>query len=133
MSAEDRQAFLDETAESLLNANDFVQEIQELVEADELTRPRWRIINAALQAHYDGQYLYSVPLLLSQLEGMFTDLLVAAQVVKREGRKVWVLDAQTGQVLLDKGKKVTVRGLSHIVTLSGYINSPVLGDFAGSF
>jgi hypothetical protein len=129
----ERQAFLDDVVSRVLDADDFTLETRTVVESLDLTRPRWRLIDAALSAHYDEKYFYSIPLLLSQLEGMFADLLITSNLVKREGGKVVQIDPVTKLVKTSgpRNRPVRVSGLADLVKLSGFSDHAYLDDFAG--
>jgi hypothetical protein len=132
LEEEERRLAIDEKLAQVFAEEDFKTDLQSLVESSELTRPRWRIINRAIDAHLAGDYLCSVPLLLPQLEGMFADLLHIKNLVVRQNGKVYEIDPATGQPRLNvKGKQIAVPGLQRLVELSQFPTTPGLVDFAG--
>lgn len=115
----------DERAATWLADEQVQAELREAIAASEIIKPRWRFIAVALQSHYDGDYISSVPVLLAQLEGMYADLLILKQLVVRQDGRLYELDPDTNTVKLDRNERpVKVPGLHRIIELSGFVWVP---------
>lgn len=94
---------------------------------------RWHIIEQAIVAHQNRHYAISIPTLLAQIEGIFTDALVLRGAVKQNNGKLYARD-QTGSIKLGRDRKpVQLHGLSQKVQNSDLQNEPLLKDLARFF
>lgn len=123
-----RDAVITNRLLSLTRDSHFVDELQQLILESPVLSRRWEVIEQALVAHRNRRYVLSIPVLLAQVEGVFTDALILKNMAIRVGNKLCVRD-QTGNVKLDrKGQPVMLHGLGQKVQNSRFHNDPGLQD-----
>jgi hypothetical protein len=101
---------------SLTCSEEFKTELHTNFHASSVLKRRWKVIEAALEAHQTHQYFLSVPPLIAQVEGTYTDLLVLKEMAFRKGRDVFTI--QKGM----RGKKVI--GLNNLIERTDLKNDP---------
>mgnify|MGYP005845216167 CR=1 FL=1 len=108
----------------------FIHLMKECFEKSDVLQRRWRIVEQALTAHQNRHYGTSIPTLLAQIEGIFTDALVLKGSVKQDKGKLYARD-QTGAIKLGKdGNPVQLHGLGQKVQNSDLQDEPLLQDLA---
>lgn len=106
----EKEGKLDEFKSSLIeyhkNADNVEETISELLESD-VIKPREEMLRDAFEAHLKGKFTLSIPVFLSQLEGVFWDYgskvgIVKGQMVKlKDGKEVRL---HSFEKLLDKSE-----------------------------
>jgi hypothetical protein len=107
------------------SSDHFADELHEEVEASRMMRRRWRVIEAALEAHAARKYELSVPVLLSQIEGAVGDIMLIKDLVVKEGNKYYLVDEFGNYKLNKKGKRLGP------VTLDPALKAAKLEDHVG--
>lgn len=112
---------------------DFFNEAKLRFSNSSVLNRRWRVIEQALVAHRNRHYAISIPTLLAQIEGIFTDALVLKGAVNQDNGKLYARD-QTGATKLGRdGKPVQLHGLGQKVQNSDLQNEALLQDLARFF
>jgi len=118
---------------SLTRSDEFVVEMERCFYDSSVLQPRWSIIEQALIAHQSRSYALSIPTLLAQVEGIFTDALILKNMAVRMNGKLCAKD-QHGKLKLGKdGKPVQSRGLGQKVQNSKFRNDDILRDLVEFF
>ncbi|NLX25451.1 MAG: hypothetical protein GXY61_05755 [Lentisphaerae bacterium] len=118
---------------SLTRNEQFADDLQSNFERSSVLRRRWPIVERALMAHIDRNYALSIPTLLAQVEGIFTDALILKQLVVRISGKIYARDS-TGQPKLNKkGKPIELSGLGQKVDNSDLRDEHLLALLAEFF
>lgn len=117
----------------MMRSDEFVKTLEACFQSSSVLRRRWRIIQQALIAHNKKNYSLSIPTLLAQVEGMFTDALVLKGIVIKVNGKVCVKDS-TGKPKLNKNSKpIELHGLGQKVQNSDLTAELLLQDLAQFF
>lgn len=103
---------------ALTRREDFKTVLMQNFSESSVVKRRWRIVETALVAHRNRVYALSIPVLLSQIEGMFTDVLIVIGTVKRRKGKLYAKNADGSLKLGKDGKPVMLRGLGQVITNS---------------
>lgn len=106
---------------------DFLDEARLRFSDSSVLSRRWRVIEQALVAHRNRHYAISIPTLLAQIEGIFTDALVLKGAVKQDKGKLYARDKGRD------GKPVQLHGLGQKVQNSDLQDEPLLHDLARFF
>lgn len=110
---------------------EFSEQLQEVFSRTPRLRRRWRIVSPALGAHVRREYALSIPALLSQLEGIVTDLLILRGQAAFRGKDL--LAKQAGRIkrqTRDPTKPVILSGLDAKLRHSGYKSMEEVRDGA---
>src|SRR5690606_17109414 len=115
---------------------DFAEMLRECFETSTVLRRRWKIIEQALVAHKNRNYVLSIPTLLAQVEGIFTDALVLKGTAVRVNGRLCEKDT-TGKPKLDKhNNPIPIHDLKQKVLKSNLQNEKILqalGQFYTSY
>lgn len=112
---------------------EFTQTLKESFQKSSILRRRWKVVEQALIAHKNRNYVLSIPTLLAQVEGMFTDALVLKGIVVRVKGELYANDG-TGKPKLDtKGKPMKLHGLGQKVKHSDLQFEDILKGLAEFF
>lgn len=104
----------------------FAETLRECFEASVVLRRRWKIIEQALIAHKNRNYVLSIPTLLAQVEGIFTDALALKGIAVRIDGRLCEKDI-TGKPKLDKhNKPIPIHDLRQKVLKSNLQNEKIL-------
>lgn len=104
----------------------FEEVMRQTFTGSSVLRRRWLIIEKALSAHRDRDYRLSIPVLLTQLEGVLTDILILKRMVAPKGKKLYVRGAD-GKIKLDrKDNPIQVHGVGQIVQHASLKDQEVL-------
>jgi hypothetical protein len=88
------------------------EKLQNAVENSSLIAKRWNVIEHAYDQHCMGNYVISIPLLLIQLEGLFSDALWLKGYVLKKGGKFYKKDPNGSEPKLNKhGDPIELKGL----------------------
>jgi hypothetical protein len=92
---------------SLTVSEIFMSDLLEKIASSGQSAQRGELIKAALQDHRSGRYASAVVMLLPQMEGLLTDILVMAKYAQKEGSDTREIDASSGngRILEGLGKK----------------------------
>ena len=85
----------------------FKDELKERFQKSIMLRRRWSIIESAWEAHRRGDYLLSVPVLFTQIEGILGDALILNHKARKKDGKLFVLGSD--------GKQTELTGISAII------------------
>jgi len=112
---------------------EFTQMLRDCFQNSSILRRRWKVVEQALIAHQNRNYALSIPTLLAQVEGMFTDALVLKGMVIRVKGELYAKDG-TGKPKLDKkGKPIQLHGLGQKVQNSDLQSEDILKGLAEFF
>jgi hypothetical protein len=118
---------------SLTRSDEFAVEMEGCFHDSSVLQPRWGIIEQALIAHRNRSYALSIPTLLAQAEGIFTDALILKDMVVRVNGKLYAKDRHGKPKLGKDGKPVQLRGLGQKVQNSKFRNDDILRDLVEFF
>jgi hypothetical protein len=110
---------------------EFYEELQTTIEATPVLRRRWPLISAGLGAHASRNYGLAIPVLLAQLEGCITDMLVLRGEAALHRGKLY---AKTESGAVKKGrddKPIRLIGLDAKLKHSRWQTDDVLQSVAG--
>jgi hypothetical protein len=94
-----------------LRSPQFRDELMESLGRFPRSRRRMGIMRDALRAHSERRYALSVPVFIAQAEGMLTDFLVQAGLVRRVGARVFAADPASGDFKRGRdGKRIQLVG-----------------------
>jgi len=115
---------------------ELTQNLREYFQNSSVLSRRWKIIEQALIAHKNRNYVLSIPTLLAQVEGIFTDALALKGIAVRIDGRLCEKDI-TGKPKLDKhGKPIPIHDLKQKVLKSNLQNEKILqalGQFYTSY
>ena len=112
---------------------DFRQRLEALFANSAVLQRRWRIVQEALDAHRKRQYALSVPALLAQVEGIFTDALILKDMAIRHDGKLCARGPD-GSIKLNKnGGPVELHGLGQKVQNARFHEGEMLRDLVDFF
>lgn len=107
-------------------SNEFEAALRDRMQNSTLLQRRWRIVALALEAHRNRQYLLSIPPLLAQVEGIFTDMLILKGMAIARNGKLYARGAD-GKEKRDKNQKpIPLTGLSQKAAHSRFQNHDVV-------
>jgi hypothetical protein len=110
---------------SITRSSEFETKIQTIFSSAPILRRRWRIIQRALKAHINRDYLASITLLLPQLEGIIADTLIVREYVVRDKQKLY-WKGRVGR----NGKPIEIKGLHKLIEDSDLTSHYVLDTAA---
>jgi hypothetical protein len=99
---------------NLTRQNWFKDELKERFQNSTILRKRWKILETAWEAHKRRDYLLSIPVFLTQIEGILGDALILNHYAKSKNGKLFKLDS-SGAILMENGKQKEFNGISSIV------------------
>jgi len=102
---EGKEAVWNDLINTLNNENELT-EIYKEITTYELIKPREIIIAQIFEHHKNKDYISSIPLLLSQIEGMIWDLGIYKKIVDFQPNSKYKIDINGKLVLDSKGKKI---------------------------
>lgn len=117
----------------LTRSDDFTARSNSYFSTSGVLRRRWRIVKQAYAAHRKREYALSIPALLAQVEGMFTDALILKNMAIRQDNKLYARDSDGNLKLGRKGKPVRLHGLGQKVQNSRFREDDILRDLVGFF
>ena len=110
----------------LTSQETFVDSIQGLMEPSLMLQRRRSIVTRALRAHQDRDYLVSIPLLLTQVEGTFTDMMILKRYALPKGGKLYARDLHGGAKLDKQGKPIRLNGLGQLINHADFTAHPAV-------
>ncbi|MEN6372003.1 MAG: hypothetical protein ABFD64_08310 [Armatimonadota bacterium] len=120
-----RSAIVTNKMLSLTRSNAFEALCSRIFTSSKILKPRWKIVQQTLIAHKNRQYEVSIPTLLSQIEGVITDIVILSNVAFAERGKVY--EMEDGKPKLNKkGENIELRGLDSKVRCSKLRKDPML-------
>jgi len=127
-----RPAAVTNTLLALTRSDEFVTDLEGLMESSPLLARRLPPLRAAMRAHKGKDYFLSIPVLLAQVEGLIADALIVKGAIREKDKKLYVLDTK-GEIQIGKDNKtkVTVSGLKPLVERSAWTKHSVLAGVAG--
>lgn len=115
---------------AVTRSSEFSSTLISAVQNSPTLKRRQRVISRALEAHIRRDYIVSVPLLLSQLEGVVGDMLrLKGQVSLRDG-KMYARGLEGAIKLGRDGKPVELKGLHPLIKHADWESHPVLDRLA---
>ncbi|CAN5851234.1 hypothetical protein BH23GEM3_BH23GEM3_12150 [soil metagenome] len=100
---------------------EFSEQLCKVFDRTPRLRRRWRIVGPALGAHVRREYALSIPALLTQLEGIVTDLLILRGQATFRGKDLLAKEAgMLKRQARDRTKPVVLSGLDAKLQHSGY-------------
>lgn len=110
----------------------FKQALQERVASSDVMVDRWPIIERGLTAHYEGDYIVSVSVLLPQFEGLLEDTMILRNLAERDGDNRYLLDPATKKRLKTRKRNEDrkIVGLRDLIDQSEYKNSTDMKNLA---
>lgn len=112
---------------------EFESDLRQSFERPSVLSRRWTILQKALAVHLRRDYEVSIPTLLAQVEGIFTDALILKSMVLRVDGSLCARDAQGKPKLGRNGKLIRLRGLGQKVQNSDLRNEDTLRVFSEFF
>jgi hypothetical protein len=108
---DERQQLISVSVSEFTAGEDFERELMRIVSNSAVLSSRSRIIQRAIKAQREGDYLVAVPLFFTQVEGVLSDALLLKKTAFSSNGKLYALDG-TGTPAKDKnGKYIEFRGL----------------------
>ena len=98
-------------------SNEVVNEILEQIDRNTLISQRKHILSVAIIHHKNGDYISSIPLLLSQIEGILWDYGVAKKKIKDEFNSKILIDASGMEIIESKTAPPKQANLQLLLTL----------------
>lgn len=111
-----KEAVWDEFIKDFKN-DEVIKEILEQVNKNKLISKREHIISTAITHHKNGDYISSIPLLLSQIEGVLWDYGVEKNKIKNEFNSRTIIDGNGKEILDENTKKPKQANLQLLLTL----------------
>ena len=99
----------------------FKEELKSRFMASSISNPRWKIVEVAWEAHNRREYYLSVPIFLTQVEGILGDELILNCHAKSKKGKLFELDTN-GSIKIENNKEKELIGITAI------IEHPYFGD-----
>lgn len=99
---------------NLTRQNWFRDELKERFQNSAMLRSRWKILEKAWEAHQRRDYILSIPVFLTQIEGILGDALVLNHCARSKNGKLFKLDSD-GTILIENGKQKEIIGISSII------------------
>ncbi len=104
----------------------FFNSVMEVMEPSLMLKRRSPIVLRALEAHQARDYVVSIPLLLTQIEGTFADMMILKQHVIPKGNKLYVRAPMGGPKLDSRGKPIPLNGLGPLVNHANFTTHPAV-------
>jgi len=106
-----RKGIITKKLTTVTSAPEFIHEL-EVSFACEILQKRWPIVRQGLLAHQSRQYILSIPVLLSQVEGIFTDLLVQRKLAYKKRSNIYALNPDGSTKVNKKNERIKLDTLS---------------------
>jgi hypothetical protein len=107
----EREQAVDEALLTYTRGPEFTSELMHYVDGSSASKHRYRVIERAIRAHREADYLVSIPLLFAQIEGVVSDFLMLKNCAAVLNGRLYKLD-MSGSPQLDKhGKPQEFTGL----------------------
>lgn len=128
-----RNAIITNKLLTITRQDEFIDMMRELFQESTIAQRRWHIVEPAMRAHQNRNYALSIPALLAQVEGMFTDALVTRGIVIMYQGKICARDG-AGNIKLNKqGDPIPLNGLGQKVQNSDLQDEYILQGLAEFF
>ncbi|MGH2530932.1 MAG: hypothetical protein ACRDJW_01380 [Thermomicrobiales bacterium] len=121
-----RGAAVTNTLLALTRRRDFEDRLRRHLEGSAVLGRRWPIVERAIKAHRERNYLLSTPPLLAQIEGIVADALILKGMVRPVGRRLYAKDTNGNLKLNRRGDRIELRGLGELVQHSDFQDHAVL-------
>lgn len=92
----------------------FKEELKSRFMASSISNPRWKIVEVAWEAHNRREYDLSVPIFLTQVEGILGDELILNYHAKSKKGKLFELDSK-GSIKIENNKEKELIGITAII------------------
>lgn len=110
-----RHAALTNRLLAVTRGQKFEEAMKQTFKESSVLKRRLLIVEKALSAHRNRDYILSIPVLLAQLEGVVTDILILKRTIIPKGKKLYIRGSD-GRIKLDsKNKPIQVHGVGQIV------------------
>lgn len=106
-----RKGVITKKLTTVTSTPEFIQELEVLF-ACKILQKRWPIVRQGLLAHQSRQYILSIPVLLSQIEGIFTDLLVQRKLAYKNKLNIFALNPDGSTKVNKKNERIKLDTLS---------------------
>jgi hypothetical protein len=108
----------------------FEQELCALFQSSSILGRRWHIVERALHAHTNRDYVLAVPTLLAQVEGVIGDAFVLKKDVIIRGKQLYEKGAD-GKIKLDRhGNPIKILGAKRLLKVVDFGGHPLLAAIA---
>lgn len=121
-----RDAVVTRKLAAATRADDFGDELRERFEGSAAMSRRWRVVEAAFEAHQRGEYLLSIPAMLPQVEGAIVDAMVLKDLTVKKNGKLYLRGEDGAPRLNKKGKPLPEIALSTAVRNAQLEEHPTL-------
>lgn len=108
----------------------FRDELRENFQLSIMLRRRWGIVERALTAHTQRNYVLSIPALLAQTEGVIADALILKGFVVPIRRKLFAKEPNGNIKRGRDGKPIEIRGATQLLKRSGFQDHEILKGIA---
>ena len=105
-------------------AGEFETSLREMMQSSLLLQKRWRIVELVLRCHRRREYEISIPPMLAQVEGVFTDLMVLKGEARRRGGDLIAWVRGSGPKLGRTQKHIKLTGLGPKIQQSDFREHP---------
>jgi hypothetical protein len=110
MDAQVQNATITNRLLSITRQNEFFNELKVYFMSSRRLKRRWKIVERALEAHQNRDYILSIPTLYTQVEGIYSDLItLRGGFIYRNG-KFFVADATGNLKLNTQNKPIPLSG-----------------------
>lgn len=117
---------------SVTRSKSFYKELTSLFSDSPILKERQDIINSAYKAHKDRNYLLSVPVLLTQIEGIINQMLILRGEAKLINGKFYARNTDGTLKQDKKGDPIKLTGLKWKLDHSKFKNDEILSGIANS-
>ena len=97
----------------------FFERFKDLILSTPINKKRWPILDRALKAHQEKDFLASIHLLLPQVEGFLTEAYILRKKIIRKKNQIYAIHRGTIKTYVDgRGKiqKKKIRGLGELIS-----------------
>ncbi len=116
---------------AVTRSNTFESSLASSLRQSTIAGKRSEVVFAALKAHGNRDYILSIPVLLSQVEGLFTDALILNDMAIKSGGNIYARESD-GTIKKERGQKVRLTGLHGKVQHSRYRGEEVMRTICGT-
>ena len=129
-----REAYLTKRMYRLTSEHRFFQFMERVYSSHPKLQQRWGPVARAIDAHGKRDFYLSITALLPQVEGVFTDLLIARSEVAMYRGKPHAKNAATGRLILNRqNKHIKLDGLQSKIQRCDPTDDPVLQGVVENF
>ena len=108
----------------------FYDDLNKEFNSCQIIKKRWKIVELALEAHKSRKYFLSIPALLTQVEGILSDIIILRGEAKSIKGKLYARN-NDGNIKTDrKGNPVLLIGLQKKIQHSRFKNNVILQNIS---